>query len=328
MVAVRPEPGGRARAADADARAGAAGGRPGRPTSAGPRRSSASGRSPRTSCRTRSSWPAARSSWSPSAAANERRRATEARGRRRDRDRQPRRARRRHDGGAEAEATRVVGAAPTAMPRRRGSTAYAGPGPGRAARAGRCKELAGKLPRIEHLNLDAGPGDRRSLAQAGGRARRQASCMTLAPRVVVVHRRTELDELLARHGTRGQAAFFLASRGRDVEPVEARDAARASALAEVSAAIPVDWRRGLVERARPGPVPVRPGRHRGGRRAGRAGGERGEVPGRAARDRRRHRARREPGRAGAVTRRRRSPPCSPQPSPARRGSRPGRWSRR
>jgi hypothetical protein len=67
--------------------------------------------------------------------------------------------------------------------------------------------------------------------------------------VVVVHRRTELDELLARHGSRGQAAFFLASRGRAVEPVEASDAAVRSALAEVSTAIPTDWRRGLVERA-------------------------------------------------------------------------------
>jgi hypothetical protein len=73
--------------------------------------------------------------------------------------------------------------------------------------------------------------------------------MTLAPRVVVVHRRTELDELLARHGSRGQAAFFLTSRGGAVEPVEAQDAAVRAALAEVSAAIPVDWRRGLVERA-------------------------------------------------------------------------------
>ena len=73
--------------------------------------------------------------------------------------------------------------------------------------------------------------------------------MTLAPRVVVVHRRTELDELLARHGSRGQAAFFLSSRGRAVEPVEAQDAAVRAALAEVSAAVPVDWRRGLVERA-------------------------------------------------------------------------------
>jgi len=73
--------------------------------------------------------------------------------------------------------------------------------------------------------------------------------MTLAPRAVVVHRRTEYDELLAHHGTRGQAEFFLRSRGRDIAEVDARHAAIQGALQSVSAAIPADWRRGLVERA-------------------------------------------------------------------------------
>jgi len=73
--------------------------------------------------------------------------------------------------------------------------------------------------------------------------------MTLAPRVVVVHRRTELDELLAHHGSRGQAEFFLRTRGRSLESVNERHAAVTDALAEVSAAIPADWRRGVVERA-------------------------------------------------------------------------------
>ncbi len=73
--------------------------------------------------------------------------------------------------------------------------------------------------------------------------------MSLAPRVVLVHRRTELDELLARQGTRGQAAFFLSTRGRRIEDVEARHEATARALREVAAAIPLDWRRGSVERA-------------------------------------------------------------------------------
>jgi NAD kinase len=73
--------------------------------------------------------------------------------------------------------------------------------------------------------------------------------MTLAPRVVVVRRRTELDELIARHGTRRAAEFFLTARGRALADAEARHAAVESALAEVSAAIPVDWRRGEVERA-------------------------------------------------------------------------------
>lgn len=69
------------------------------------------------------------------------------------------------------------------------------------------------------------------------------------PRVVVVHRRTEYDELLARHGTRGQAAFFLGTRGRDIDEVQARDTEVAEALARVGQEIPVDWRRGTVERS-------------------------------------------------------------------------------
>ncbi|MEV4598009.1 hypothetical protein AB0K15_11440 [Amycolatopsis sp. NPDC049253] len=73
--------------------------------------------------------------------------------------------------------------------------------------------------------------------------------MSLAPRAVVVHRRTELDELLARHGTLGQAEFFLATRGRSLDDVVAQDAALRRALTAVSAAIPLDWRRGSVERA-------------------------------------------------------------------------------
>lgn len=72
--------------------------------------------------------------------------------------------------------------------------------------------------------------------------------MGLAPRAVLVFRRTELDELLARHGTRGQAAFFLRTRGRDLDEVEQRHEAQRAALAEVSAAVPADWRRGLLER--------------------------------------------------------------------------------
>lgn len=70
-----------------------------------------------------------------------------------------------------------------------------------------------------------------------------------APRAVVVHRRTELDELLDRHGTRGQAEFFLRTRGRTMASVQDRHDAQAEALAAVRAAIPDQWRRGDVERA-------------------------------------------------------------------------------
>jgi NAD kinase len=71
---------------------------------------------------------------------------------------------------------------------------------------------------------------------------------SLAPRVVVVSRRSELDELLARHGTRGAAAYFLKQRGRDLDEVTARHEALRQALSEVGAAVPADWRRGHVER--------------------------------------------------------------------------------
>ena len=37
------------------------------------------------------------------------------------------------------------------------------------------------------------------------------------PRAVVVHRTSELTELLARHGTRGQVAFFLDFRNMNLD---------------------------------------------------------------------------------------------------------------
>lgn len=73
--------------------------------------------------------------------------------------------------------------------------------------------------------------------------------MSIAPRVVLVHRPTELAELIERHGTRGQAAFFLSTRGRRIEEVEERHQLQAAAIQTMVAAIPVDWRRGSVLRA-------------------------------------------------------------------------------
>lgn len=73
--------------------------------------------------------------------------------------------------------------------------------------------------------------------------------MPLQRRVVVVHRRTELDELLDRHATRGQAEFFLRTRGRTLAAVQERHDAVTGARAQVTAAIPEGWRRADVERA-------------------------------------------------------------------------------
>ncbi|WP_030762671.1 inorganic polyphosphate kinase [Streptomyces griseus] len=73
--------------------------------------------------------------------------------------------------------------------------------------------------------------------------------MSLAPRAVLVHRRTEYEELLARHGTHGQAAFFLAARGRSADDVRERHERAHRALADVAGAVPLTWRQTRVERA-------------------------------------------------------------------------------
>ena len=72
--------------------------------------------------------------------------------------------------------------------------------------------------------------------------------MTLRPRAVVVYRRTELDELLDRHSTRGQAEFFLRTRGRSLAEVQAHHDAATDARRTVVAALPSTWAVAQVER--------------------------------------------------------------------------------
>lgn len=73
--------------------------------------------------------------------------------------------------------------------------------------------------------------------------------MPLAPRAVLVHRRSEFDEVVARHGTVRQAAHFLRERGRDLDELRDRHERLRVALHVTSAAVPVDWRRAELERA-------------------------------------------------------------------------------
>lgn len=73
--------------------------------------------------------------------------------------------------------------------------------------------------------------------------------MTLQPRAVLIHRRSEYDELLARHGTRQQAAFFLESRGRTIDEVVARHERLRAATELTQSAVPTAWRRADLERA-------------------------------------------------------------------------------
>jgi NAD kinase len=69
------------------------------------------------------------------------------------------------------------------------------------------------------------------------------------PRVVIVSRATEYAELIAHHGTREQARFFLETRGRSIEELEAVDQQTRAAIDTVSAAIPAEWPRSHVDRS-------------------------------------------------------------------------------
>jgi len=64
---------------------------------------------------------------------------------------------------------------------------------------------------------------------------------SLAPRVVLVTRATEFDRLLATHATRGQAAFFVRSRGQSIDPLDVRRRRQSDAVDLVKRAVPADW---------------------------------------------------------------------------------------
>jgi hypothetical protein len=73
--------------------------------------------------------------------------------------------------------------------------------------------------------------------------------MTLAPRCVLVERQTEFRDLLARHGTREQARFFLSQRGLALADVEERHLHHEEVRARVLGALPPDWRSTTVQRS-------------------------------------------------------------------------------
>jgi NAD kinase len=74
------------------------------------------------------------------------------------------------------------------------------------------------------------------------------SLAAAAPRVVVVTRPTEYENLIARHGTREQARFVLTTYGDSIEAVERRHRDVVRAVAEVSRSIPSKWRHARVAR--------------------------------------------------------------------------------
>ena len=67
-------------------------------------------------------------------------------------------------------------------------------------------------------------------------------------RVVVVTKRTALEELLVRHHSRSQAAFFLERRGTTIDELDRSHAAERSAVEVVARAIPRELPREVVPR--------------------------------------------------------------------------------
>ena len=70
----------------------------------------------------------------------------------------------------------------------------------------------------------------------------------VVPRVVVITRETEYQRLLATHATRGQAAFFLSSRGQSIDVLEARHQRFSDTLEAILRNVPAEWRRNRVDR--------------------------------------------------------------------------------
>jgi len=71
---------------------------------------------------------------------------------------------------------------------------------------------------------------------------------TTYQKVVIVTRKTMLDELVERHGTRDQAAFLLKQRGQSIDDVEDAHRHYTDALKKLKAAIPSSVRQQIVER--------------------------------------------------------------------------------
>jgi len=71
----------------------------------------------------------------------------------------------------------------------------------------------------------------------------------MRPRCVLVERSTEYRDLLARHGTREQARFFLDHQGLSIDDVRERHESHQRARAGVLTDIPADWRIATVDRS-------------------------------------------------------------------------------
>ncbi|TNE86918.1 MAG: hypothetical protein EP330_20130 [Deltaproteobacteria bacterium] len=82
--------------------------------------------------------------------------------------------------------------------------------------------------------------------------------MALAPRVVLVTRKTPWRLLLEQHGTEAQARWILGQRGQSVDELLALHAQTEAAVHRVSASIPLAWRRATLDRAELDRFPFEP----------------------------------------------------------------------
>ncbi|VWX48345.1 NAD(+)/NADH kinase [Novosphingobium sp. 9U] len=71
----------------------------------------------------------------------------------------------------------------------------------------------------------------------------------ISPRAVFVTRETDYELLLARQATRGQAKFFLETRGQDIDLLEDGHRRLHATLQACRAGVPADWRQAEVKRA-------------------------------------------------------------------------------
>ena len=85
-----------------------------------------------------------------------------------------------------------------------------------------------------------------STLESGARGIRSAASV---PRAVLVRRASEYEELVARHGTRDQARFFLETRGQELDPLDERHRRLEEGRREALTAVPVRWRRSEVARS-------------------------------------------------------------------------------
>lgn len=69
-----------------------------------------------------------------------------------------------------------------------------------------------------------------------------------APRLVIATRTTAFERVLARHGTIGQARFFLQQREQSLDDLQRRHEEQEAAVAAVDNTAPRDWRRARVRR--------------------------------------------------------------------------------